>query len=91
MLCGSFVKTDVSEESSASIIILCLQSVCRLLVTANVPSSQIIVTLMMETLVSYEMSVLTKGTWHSFPENGIFFSHRHENLKSYVPLTGRAL
>jgi hypothetical protein len=45
----ALVRTDVSEEK-----ILCLCSVFRLLVTANVvPRSLILVTLMMETIRSY--------------------------------------
>jgi hypothetical protein len=48
-------------------------SVPRLLVTANVvPSSQILVTLIMEVPSSSEMSVLTRATWCHIPEHGIF-------------------
>jgi hypothetical protein len=30
--------------------------------------------------------VLTRATWHNFPEDGILHSHRLENLKSYILL-----
>jgi hypothetical protein len=55
----TLVRTDVSEELSASIIRVFLRSVRRLLVTANVvPSSPILVTLMKKALRSSETPVL---------------------------------
>jgi hypothetical protein len=74
----ALIRTDVSEERSASIIKvtrigelgtkLAVTSnrptrVRRLLVTASVvPSSQVLVTLMKETLSSSETSVITRAT-----------------------------
>jgi hypothetical protein len=60
-----------------------LRSVRRLLVTANaVPSSPILVTMMMKALSSSETSVLTRATQRNIPEEGILRSHLRENLKS---------
>jgi hypothetical protein len=102
----ALVRTDVSEERNASIIRvtricelgatlavkLFLRSVLRLLVTANVfSSSPSLVALMMETLISSETSVITRGTERNIPENDILHSHCRENLKSYIALTGWTL
>jgi hypothetical protein len=92
--CVALVRTDVSEERSASIIkvtrigelgTLVITSNCRLLVTANVvPSSPILVTLMMEALRSSETSVLTRATWRNIPEDAILHSNCREQFKSYI-------
>jgi hypothetical protein len=42
-----------------------------MLVTANIPSLLIIVTLTMELIRYCEMSVITRATWHDIPEDGI--------------------
>jgi hypothetical protein len=56
-----------------------------------VPSSLILVTLMMEALSSSKASVLTRATRHNIPEDAILHSYRRENLKSYTALTGWTL
>jgi hypothetical protein len=43
----------------------------QLLVAANVPSSPILITLMMKVTHSCKMPVLTRATWHNIPEDGI--------------------
>jgi hypothetical protein len=64
----------------------------KLLITANViPSSLIISILMIEALRFSETSVLRRATRCHFPADGILQSHRSENLKSYIALTGWAL
>jgi hypothetical protein len=78
----ALVRTDVSEELSVSIIrvtrvdelgTLAITSnrVRQLRVLANVPSTPIFVTLMMEMLSSFKTLVLTRATRRNIPEDGI--------------------
>jgi hypothetical protein len=79
--CVALVRTDVSEEQSATDA----SCVRRLLVAASiVPSSPILVTLMKEALGSSETSVLTRATQRNIPEDTILHSHCRENLKSNI-------
>jgi hypothetical protein len=103
----ALVRTDISEERSASIIrvtrigevettsavnsnpfTLRRNTVFRLLVTAYVvPSSPILVNMIIEAICSSETSVLTRIIQRNIQEDGILRSHHHENLKSYIALT----
>jgi hypothetical protein len=81
----ALVRTDVSEEFSAHFIFL--RSLRRLLVTANVfPSSLILVTLMMKALSSSETSVLTRATRLNIPEDAIL-----QIIPDYLTLKSRTL
>jgi hypothetical protein len=91
----TLVTTEVSEGRIASTIkvtrinelgtmITVITSVIQLLGTVNVvPSSPILVILIMEAICSFENSAATTATRCNIPEDGILRSHRTENLKFY--------
>jgi hypothetical protein len=63
----------------------------HLLVSANiVPSSPNLATVTMEAIYSSETSILTRATQRHIPKDDIPHSHRRENLKFYIALTGWA-
>jgi hypothetical protein len=90
MLCGvTLVRTDVSEEPSASFQTSVLTRATRRNIPEDtilivVPSSPILVTLMMEAQSASETPVLTRTTRHNIPEDTILHSHCRENLKSCI-------
>jgi hypothetical protein len=87
------LQAQASSAESLDIAGLCVARIVRLLLVAAkvVPSSPILVTLMKEALGSSETSVLTRATRRNTPEDTILHSHRRENLKSYIALTGWTL
>jgi hypothetical protein len=83
--CVALVRTDVSEELTASFIrVTRIDELGTMLVTANIPRSPSLVILMMEALSSSETAVLTRDTQRKIPEDAILHSHSRENLKSYI-------
>jgi hypothetical protein len=79
----ALVRTDVSEEPSASFIRV--TRIGELGTTLAVTSYRR--TLLTEALSPTQTSVLTRATRRNIPEDDILHSHRSGNLKSYIALT----
>jgi hypothetical protein len=76
-LSASFIRVTRISELGTTLVVTSNQRTLqrRLLVTASVvPSSPILVTLMMEALSPSETSVLTRDTLRNIPEDGILES-----------------
>jgi hypothetical protein len=88
--CEALVRIDVSEEPTAYNAGMKRISELRIMLALTIAdlSSVIIFILMMEEIRSSETSFLTLATRRRRTEDGILHSHRRENLKSYITLTG---
>jgi hypothetical protein len=76
----ALVKTEVSEEPSASIVRVTTIGVLGMLAVTSKPTHGV----KKYTVRKEETWVLTGATWHNIPEDAILHSHRRENLKSFT-------
>jgi hypothetical protein len=95
-LSASFIRVtrigDLGTMLAVTSNLVFLRSMRRLLVTASIVHSSLILhTLMKEPVSSSETSVVTRAIRHNIPEDAILHSHFLENLKSYIALTGWTL
>jgi hypothetical protein len=89
MLCkiSGFHGGDYEECRLLGCYDVWLRSMRLLLVTANVHSSPIRVTLMMEALSSSEISVLSRATLRNISEDGILHAPEHASMFSLQSCT----
>jgi hypothetical protein len=78
LCCVALVRTDVSEETSASFI-----RVTRIGEIGTLAVTSYQRTLRRNTKSGKKMSVLTRATRRNIPEDAILHSHCREKLKSY--------
>jgi hypothetical protein len=77
------------NTSTVSSRVACLRSVIQLLVTANVPSSSILVTLLTGAIRFPETSLFTRFTRRSLPEDGILQSRLSLASEVWLEKSGR--
>jgi hypothetical protein len=73
-----YIDSIIRVERISKLVFL--HSVLQLLITANVPSSLILSTLMLEVIHSSKILVLTRATWCHILEDGILHGHHHETV-----------